>query len=148
MKTFWTLLLSTVLVIGLLGVDSANAQAVGSPANSFRSWRQSSPGMSSNAALAFYRVQNAGGVRRTASVPAPVMPRGRTLYSAPYYSITNRRTVVDSPTPSATSVTRTAQASKPFDNLQRPPNAVQRYWPLLLQGQEDQNTGLVIWTLP
>ncbi len=37
---------------------------------------------------------------------------------------------------------------KPFANLERPPTALERYWPLLLEGRQDPNTGLIIWSLP
>ncbi|MEM8944537.1 MAG: hypothetical protein AAGD11_05075 [Planctomycetota bacterium] len=37
---------------------------------------------------------------------------------------------------------------KPFSDLERPPSGLQSYWPLLLEGREDPNTGLIIWTLP
>lgn len=39
-------------------------------------------------------------------------------------------------------------AQKPFANVQPEPSGLQRYWPLLLEGREDPNTGLIIWTLP
>ncbi|MGI9430524.1 MAG: hypothetical protein ACR2NM_17825 [Bythopirellula sp.] len=39
-------------------------------------------------------------------------------------------------------------AEKPFANIQPEPTGLQRYWPLLLEGREDPNTGLIIWTLP
>jgi len=37
---------------------------------------------------------------------------------------------------------------KPFANLERPATGLQRYWPLLLEGREDPNTGLIHWSLP
>ncbi len=37
---------------------------------------------------------------------------------------------------------------KPFANLERQPSGLESYWPLLLEGREDPNTGLIIWTLP
>jgi len=37
---------------------------------------------------------------------------------------------------------------KPFANLERPPTGFERYWPLLLEGRQDPNTGLIIWSLP
>ncbi len=37
---------------------------------------------------------------------------------------------------------------KPFADVEPQPNALQRYWPLLLEGREDPNTGLIIWSLP
>ena len=37
---------------------------------------------------------------------------------------------------------------KPFANVQHPRNAVERYWPLLLEGREDPHTGVIIWSLP
>lgn len=39
-------------------------------------------------------------------------------------------------------------AQKPFADLERPASGLQSYWPLLLEGREDPNTGLIIWTLP
>jgi len=37
---------------------------------------------------------------------------------------------------------------KPFADVQRPPTGLQSYWPLLLEGREDPNTGLILWSLP
>ena len=37
---------------------------------------------------------------------------------------------------------------KPFANVQHPRNAVERYWPLLLEGRENPHTGVIIWSLP
>ena len=39
-------------------------------------------------------------------------------------------------------------AQKPFSNVNRGPSGIQSYWPLLLEGRQDPNTGLIIWTLP
>ena len=37
---------------------------------------------------------------------------------------------------------------KPFEGLQPPPSAFDRYWPLLLEGQQNPETGYIIWRLP
>ncbi len=37
---------------------------------------------------------------------------------------------------------------KPFAEIERLPTGLQRYWPLLLEGRENPNTGLIIWSLP
>ncbi len=39
-------------------------------------------------------------------------------------------------------------AQKPFVNIKQPATALDRYWPLLLEGRQDPNTGLIIWRLP
>ncbi len=39
-------------------------------------------------------------------------------------------------------------AQKPFANIERPAPALERYWPLLLEGREDPHTGIIIWSLP
>ena len=39
-------------------------------------------------------------------------------------------------------------AQKPFANIERPAPALERYWPLLLEGREDPHTGVIIWSLP
>ena len=37
---------------------------------------------------------------------------------------------------------------KPFADLERPASGLQSYWPFLLEGRQDPNTGLIIWSLP
>jgi|GEM_PF-7088303 len=37
---------------------------------------------------------------------------------------------------------------KPFTAIERPPTALERYWPLLLEGRENLDTGEIIWRLP
>jgi len=37
---------------------------------------------------------------------------------------------------------------KPFEGLQPAPTAFDRYWPLLLEGQQNPNTGFIIWRFP
>lgn len=39
-------------------------------------------------------------------------------------------------------------AQKPFANLDRGPSGLESYWPWLLEGRQDPNTGLIIWSLP
>lgn len=41
-----------------------------------------------------------------------------------------------------------APTQKPFADIEQPLTGLQRYWPLLLEGREDPNTGLIIWSFP
>jgi hypothetical protein len=41
-----------------------------------------------------------------------------------------------------------AQPPKPFTDAQREPSGLERYWPLLLEGRQDPNTGWILWRLP
>ena len=142
-----TLLMTGLLVGSMATVVEVHAQNVSSAATSIQAWRHTSQGLSPNAALAFYRVQNVGSPQQQAS-PWRRQQYGSstTIYSAPYYTITTQRSV-----PTARSyypASSTAQTQKPFANLQPAPSAIDRYWPLLLEAREDPATGLVIWTLP
>lgn len=144
----------------LVGQLALQAQNVVSPATTIQTWRNTTYGMSSNSALAMYRLRHVGHPNhRTVWRTAPVTLGSRTLYSAPYFAITTRSFVPQTISPQATNpqpaaaqaaaAPRTAAAgNKPFSNLQRPPNAIERYWPLLLEAREDRRTGLVIWSLP
>ncbi len=124
------------------------AQGISSAATTMQTWRRTSQGLSSNAALALYRMQNVGhpsqssfALRRPTSLPAT------TLYSTPYYAVTTNRAIPGRPI-SYYPTSNTQQTQKPFAGIRHPPNAFQRYWPYLLEAREDPHTGLVIWTLP
>lgn len=135
------------IAVGSVFVSSAEAQTIRSPAAAIQTWRNTAPGWSNNARLGFYRNQNVGPANQFR------LYGGRTLYSAPYYAVTTRRTVPRAFVSTATHnrnvvVNNAGQTAKPFTNLQRPPNAVERYWPLLVEAREDPRTGLVYWQLP
>lgn len=151
-----TTLLALGFAVGILSSASTAEAQISSPATTLHTWRQTSQGMSSNAALAFYRVRNVGYPNRQQGTGVPIALQNRTLYSAPYYAITRRRGVAATIAPVApvtapalgVTTRQTGIVSKPFVNLERPANAVERYWPLLLEAREDRRTGLVIWSLP
>ena len=130
----------------------ALAQGASSAATSLHTWRRTSQGLSPNAALARYRMQNLGhSVPRSFALRQPAIQPTTTLYSTPYYAITTHRTIPARPTsyyPTTNSAATGSLTPKPFADLQRPPTAVQRYWPYLLEAREDPRTGLVIWQLP
>jgi hypothetical protein len=105
-------------------------------------WRESSEGLSNNAALAMYRL------RTSSSVQMPMHPRFQTQY-----------TPLRNPLPAAGAGVGVAQVpgyttlppprpTKPFEGAQRPPTAFDRYWPLMLEGREDPKTGIIIWSIP
>ena len=139
-----------------LAIASVHAQGAKSTAQSLQAWqRHSSQELSSNAALARYRLDNLNQrVARTRVRRYPAGFPGTTIYSAPYYAVTTHRVVPDRlagrntlANPHYFPVDRT-QTQKPFADIRYQPNAVQRYWPLLLEAREDPQTGLVIWRLP
>lgn len=148
MRSVFRLSLSIGLVVAWgLHIQTADAQNIRSPATALQTWRNTGPGLSSNARLSMYRNQNVGYPNQYRAYG------GQTLYSAPYYAITTHRSVprafVSTSTYNRSIPVNTAgQTAKPFNNLRRPRNAVERYWPLLAEGREDPRTGLVIWQLP
>ena len=148
MRSVCRLSLSIGLVVAWgIHIQASEAQNIRSPATAIHNWRNTAPGLSSNARLALYRNQNIAYSGRYRAYG------GRTLYRAPYYAITTHRSVprafVSSSTYNRSVPVNTAgQTAKPFNNLRRPRNAVERYWPLLAEGREDPRTGLVIWQLP
>ena len=121
-----------------LSPQNVQAQASHSAATPMQVWNQTSQGMSSNAALAFYRVQNVG---RPSAQPTAWPQYSRTPTVAVYS--TNLRVVGNYyPTPTA------AQYQKPFASVRPHRTAFDRYWPYLLEGYEDPETGFIVWTLP
>ena len=115
-------------------------------------WRETSPGMSTNAALAFYRL------RSSSTAPNALHPRFQSgtnsQNSSGYYRSAPRGTGQRGIGSAAAglpdyglSSTRYA-TSKPFDGIQPAPTAFERYWPFLLEGRQDPHTGVIIWSLP
>ena len=147
----WLVLLGCCATWATFGVD-VHAQRINSAASSMQNWRRHSQGLSSSAALARYRIESLNQRVQQAKVrrhPAGFL--GSTIYSTPYYAITTHRTI---PVPSTSYYPTTGvtpfetQAEKPFADVRHRPNAVQRYWPYMLEAREDPTTGLVIWRLP
>jgi hypothetical protein len=129
-------------LVGLLfgGESAAHAQAPSghSAAAPMQVWNRTSQGMSTNAALAFYRVQNVG---------RPAMPPT----AFPQYS--RVPTVVTYPASPYTAhsyypSTASSQMQKPFSYVRPPATAYHRYWPYLMEGYENPETGYIIWTMP
>ena len=142
------LLMTGLLAAPLAAPTGARAQGDSSALTSMRAWRHTSQGLSPNAALAFYRLRNAGLPKQQTRVRyrRPDLPNS-TIYSAPYYAITTHRAVPvprSNPYPTGS----TPRPRKPFAGVHPAPTAVDRYWPLLLEAREDPKTGLVIWKLP
>jgi len=147
-----TILLGCLAVCWTAPVE-LHAQRTTSAATTMRTWQQASQGLSPNAALALYRMQNVGHPTQGASTlrrPSPYP--STTLYSTPYYAVTTWRAVPQRPTsyyPTANNPSPDVpQTQKPFADVRTPPNAFQRYWPYLLEAREDPRTGLIIWQLP
>ena len=127
-----------------------------SAATSMRTWRRTSHGVSSNAALARYRIENLNArAQQSRARRHPAGWPGATLYSTPYYAITTSRTIPARPAayrassnPHYFPAGNGLQTQKPFADIRRPPNAIERYWPYMLEAREDPSTGLIIWRLP
>jgi hypothetical protein len=142
MKTITLSLLSTACLF-VLGPSFAEAQGI--HRDPIQHWRQTSQGMSSTAALAHYRLQNTAVRHQPIQAqlrdqryttpssqylgprPTPTGPVGLGAYHQPY---------------------RHNVSNKPFANVQQPQTAMERYWPLLLEGRQDTKSGLIIWSLP
>jgi hypothetical protein len=131
------LLAAMILAVWPTNATSVLAQGVHSAAAPMQVWNRTSQGMSTNAALAFYRVQNVG--RPAAQVSA-----------WPQYShnpaTVNYPAVANAYYPTAD--TTTVLSHKPFASIPPPRTAFDRYWPYLLEGHEDPDTGIIIWRLP
>ncbi len=144
--------------IGLIGLILAGAVAAclasqqvygqrNAPANDpLAMWRKTSPGMSTNAALAFYRLQN--------SSPSPdkFHPRfqagARNNISSAYSPLTRRNVNSSGLVGGYYPLSSRPANSKPFENVRPAPTAFERYWRLLLVGQQDPETGIIVWSLP
>ena len=156
-RAFAIALLVGFLAAGLPATQRAASQGLAAGASPIQIWQQHSQGLSTNAALAFYRVRHANrpyqvmtatrAPRYSTSVPMRTHANYNvtTLYRRPYYAIPAvgyaAPPVVDPPLEPAFS-------AKPFAQVRHAPNAIDRYWPLLMERREDPNTGLVIWQLP
>jgi len=141
MKSLCAMLMTAaVLVVGSAATARAQTPGVHSAAAPIQVWNHTSQGMSTNAALAFYRLQNVG---RPASQPA----------AWPLYS-RNRAVVDRSAGPPAANTyypaanTAADPSQKPFASVHPPRTTLERYWPFLFEAYEDPHTGLIIWRLP
>ena len=115
-------------------------------------WRDTSPGMSTNAALAFYRL------RSSSAAPNAIHPRlqsgANNRRAGGYYPSNqyqpNQRGVgaASSGLPGYGLSSSRYATSKPFEEVRPAPTAFERYWPLLLEGRQDPHTGVIIWSLP
>jgi hypothetical protein len=138
----FSLIVMTVgsLATGWLSSQDLQAQVGHSAAAPMQVWNQTSQGMSSNAALAFYRVQNVGGPAGQTSA----WPQYSRIPSTVNYPTSPSVANAFYPTPNMTSV----QFQKPFAYVRPARTTFDRYWPYLLEGYEDPETGYIIWTLP
>ncbi len=147
--SIWVALLLAGAVAACLASQRANGQGLPQKNDPVDVWRQSSQGMSSNAALAFYRLRNSSGV------PTPLHPRfqvgsgamvhvpGYTSRTGAYAPFSAQQT-----TPGQQTTVYRQPTGKPFENVRPAPTAFERYWPLMLEGRQDPKTGLIIWSLP
>jgi hypothetical protein len=136
-------LLMAGAVAACLASHRVYGQALPPGSNPVDVWRESSQGMSSNAALAFYRLRN------NSTVPTPLHPRFQNGAGASLH-VNGQSTPAGSLAPFSgrqTTVYR-QPTGKPFENVRPAPTAFERYWPLMLEGRQDPKTGLIIWSLP
>ncbi len=118
-------------------------QGIAGRPDAVRTWREAAAmGLSYNEALALSRL------RTNSVVPTPLHPRfqagaGAGLYQGAYP--TPRGVAV---TPGYSTNAYRQPIAKPFTGLRPAPTAFERYWPLLLEGREDPETGVVIWSIP
>ncbi|WP_168205064.1 hypothetical protein [Bythopirellula goksoeyrii] len=106
-------------------------------------WRATSPGMSTNAALAFYRL---GGASPASNSRHPRFQPSTTATSQPAYYPSSPRGTGLPATGYSPSASRQA-VSKPFEGLQPAPTAFDRYWPLMLRGEQDPKSGFIYWSI-
>ena len=102
-------------------------------------WRETSQGMSSNAALAFYRLQS------SSTVPTPLHPRFQSGAGATIAPTGRNPAHVALVSPGSI---YSRPVIKPFTGIRPEPTVFERYWPLMLEGREDPKTGVIIWSLP
>ena len=163
-KAWKTLLIMTCLTAGAATAPPVFAQGLLPGEQPMQSWREHSAGMSPNAALAFYRLRHTQQTPQQLQQPSsttvqttiqrfpPVTPRPRrtvqrvpTNYPRPIYAIPAAGFYV--PHTRSTPV-QPGFEEKPFANTALPPNAVDLYWPMLMQARKERDTGLIIWQLP
>jgi hypothetical protein len=110
-------------------------------------WRDAAmKGLSYNESLALYRL------RQSSTVPTPLHPRfqagaGAGVYTPNTAAAANRagqRSFV----PHYPSNVYTQRVGKPFEHARPAPTAFERYWPLMLEGRQDPQTGIIIWYMP
>jgi hypothetical protein len=105
-------------------------------------------GLSYNEALALSRL------RTSSIVPTPLHPRFQAGAGAgfPQPAFPTHYGVAVTPTYSSAPYypTNASQQpiTKPFTGYRPAPTAFERYWPLMLEGREDPNTGVIIWSIP
>jgi hypothetical protein len=110
-------------------------------------WRDAAmKGLSYNESLALYRL------RQSSTVPTPLHPRfqagaGAGLYKPNGVGAPNR-TGQQSFVPNYPTNAYNQRVGKPFENARPAPTAFERYWPLMLEGRQDPNTGVIIWYMP
>ncbi|MDZ4657259.1 MAG: hypothetical protein SH868_06725 [Bythopirellula sp.] len=106
-------------------------------------WREAAAmGLSYNEALALSRL------RTNSTVPTPLHPRFQAGAGAGLYQPTYSGHQGVSVTPTYSTNAYRQPISKPFAGMRPAPTAFERYWPLLLEGREDPETGVVIWSIP
>lgn len=106
-------------------------------------WRDAAmKGLSYNESLALYRL------RQSSTVPTPLHPRFQAGAGAGVYTPDPGRAGQRSFVPNYPSNVYTQRVGKPFENAHPAPTAFERYWPLLLEGRQDPNTGVIIWYMP
>jgi hypothetical protein len=127
--------------------SSGSFQTPARPGTPASIWRDAAmKGLSYNESLALYRL------RQSSTVPTPLHPRfqvgaGAGIYT-PNSTVTPNGTKQQSFVPNYPSNVYSQRAGKPFENARPAPTAFERYWPLMLEGRQDPNTGVIIWYMP
>lgn len=133
-------LISVSVTVACLASTPAFSQGV-ARSDPLAVWRETSAGMSTNAALAFYRLRNSAG---TPSSPVRLNGFRASQYEPP----TAQRSGAGTGLQSYYQATATPPVKKPFSDLEPEPTAFEKYWPLLLVGRQDPKTGIIVWYLP
>jgi hypothetical protein len=125
------------------GQTTLNRQGAANRPDAVQIWREAAVrGLTFNESLALYRL------RQSSTVPTPLHPRFRAGGSAVVYRPTTPPQYGVAAAPGYPSTIYQRPVSKPFANIPQPQTAFDRYWPLMLEGREDPNTGQIIWSLP
>jgi hypothetical protein len=130
-------------VAACLASQNLYGQGLSNRSDAMQIWREAAMnGLSYNESLALYRL------RQSATVPTPLHPRFQVGAGATVYRPQQPTRYGVAVTPSYPTTIARAPVGKPFANVRPAPTAFERYWPLMLEGREDPNTGIIIWSLP
>ena len=127
----------------LYGQDLYSQALVPPRPDAVRVWREAAAmGLSYNEALALSRL------RTNSVVPTPLHPRFQAGAGAGFYQPTHPTHYGVAVRPAYSANIYQRPIAKPFAGMRPAPTAFERYWPLMLEGREDPETGVVIWSIP